>query len=375
MERLHTSVRRTHERGSDERATADRATRVRWLPGERAEFHYLTTSLAGNLSNLDAVVDELESEVDTLQSQGFNRIGLPPRSSLLQPFILGSAGSLGGIDIDTRHPGVVFTVTNPGTTAVDSSQADSVFRFLDVPTSGDLVTQVEPLLGPSGTFLLVHQYGDVVSESVRDAFVSVAATLGTTVQTAPVTFDGSHFDPTALASARTQLLALVAGSIAVHIVNGALTAEYTTDALAADLFVDGAGVRHFAGNYYPSEPLPVALEYGQSLVWNPSRTTEALGLPTKYEDWVDDSTTQSVALYLEDYIWMATCGATDGLLDGFLEFDAGGTSIQFQIQRLYEAAGTTTAVTGERRSNPRWYTDQVPLDAALFDHYFASGFE
>jgi hypothetical protein len=72
---------------------------------------------------------------------------------------------------------------------------------------------------------------------------------------------------------------------------------------------------------------------------------------------------------------MATCGATDGLLDGFLEFDAGGTSIQFQVQRVYVPAGDTASMTGERRSNPRWYTDQVPLGAALFDHYFASGFE
>jgi hypothetical protein len=224
--------------------------------------------------------------------------------------------------------------------------------------------------------LIVYQQGDAVSESARDSYISAATTLGRPVQAIGVPFFGPDFDASALAAARTALLALAAGSLVVHIVNGTLTDTYTADALSADLFVQGAGVRHVGGNYSPSMPLPVDFELGESVVWNPSPITESLGLPTKYEEWINDPTVQSVALYLEEYAWMATCGTSPGLLDGFLAFDAGGTSIQFQLERLYYPAGTLTFTSAERRSNPRWYSDQVPLDtAALFDHVFFNGFE
>jgi hypothetical protein len=342
-------------------------------PVSALEFHYLTTSVD---IDLDAAVDELEAQVVALKNRGFYRIGLPARSTLLAPYFDGSAGSLGGVDIDTRHPGVVFTVTNLGTSTVDSSHADSVFRFLDVPTLNNIVGQVEPILGASGTFLIVYQPGDVVSEQIRDSYIAAATTLGRSYQAIGVPFLGPDFSAPALADARTAVLALAAGSLVVHIVNGALMDTYTADALTADLFVQGAGVRHFGGNYFPSVPLPVDFELGQSLVWNPSPITEGLGLPTKYEEWVNDPIVQSVALYLEEYAWMATCGTSPGLLDGFLAFDAGGTSIQFQLERAYLPTGSQTITTGERRSNPRWYSDQAPLDTtALFDHVFFNGFD
>jgi hypothetical protein len=343
-------------------------------PVNALEFHYLTTPV--DLAHLDAAVDELEAQVVVLKNRGFYRIGLPVRSILLAPYFDGSAGSLGGVDIDTRHPGVVFTVTNLGTSTVDSPHADSVFRFLDLPTLSDTVVQIESLLGPAGSFLIVYQEGDVVSEAVRDSYLAAAATLSRSTQAVSVPFDGTHFDAAALANAKTALLALPAGSLVVHIVNGALTDPYTNDALTADLFVEGAGVRHVAGNYFPSAPLPVALELGQSLVWNPSQITEGLGLPTKYEEWISDPMVQSVALHLEEYVWMATCGTSPGLLDGFLAFDVGGTSIQFQLERSYIPVGSPTIAVGERRSNPRWYSDQVALNTvALFDHIFFTGFE
>lgn len=343
-------------------------------PVSALEFHYLTTPV--DVAHLDAAIDELEAQVVALKNRGFYRIGLPVYSFLLAPYFDGSAGSLGGVDIDTRHPGVVFTVTNLGTSSVDSTHADSVFRFLDVPTLNDIVGQVEPVLGAAGTFLIVYQQNDAVSESIRDSYIAAATTLGRSYQAIGVPFIGPDFDAAALTTARTAVLALAAGSVVVHIVNGALTDTYTADALAADLFVQGAGVRHFGGNYFPSAPLPVDLELGENLVWNPSQITEGLGLPTKYEEWINDPIVQSVALHLEQYAWMATCGTSPGLLDGFLAFDAGGTSIQFQLERSYIPAGGLTVAVGERRSNPRWYSDQVPLDTtALFDHVFFNGFE
>jgi len=85
---------------------------------------------------------------------------------------------------------------------------------------------------------------------------------------------------------------------------------------------------------------------------------------------------QSVALRLEEYTWLATCGTSRGLLDGYLEFDAGGSSIQFEVERNYVPAGSLSFVPGARRLNPRWYAEKVAVNAtALFDHLFFSTFE
>jgi len=345
-------------------------------PVSALEFHYLTTSLESDLSNLDAAVDELEAQVVALKNRGFYRISLPVRSLLLAPYFGGSAGSLGGVDIDTRHPGVVFTVTNLGTATVDDSHADSVFRFLDVPTSFDTASHMEPLLGAGGEFLIVYQDNDAVSASVRDSYIDAATTLGRPTQTINVPFDGSHFAAFSLGQAKTALLALPAGSLVVHIVNGALWDRYTSDALAADLFVPAGGIRHVGANYYPTAALGVDIELGEGLVWNPSPITTGLGLPSDYVTWFNDPMVQSVALRLEEYTWLATCGTSRGLLDGYLEFDAGGSSIQFEVERNYVPAGSLSFVPGARRLNPRWYGEKVAVNAtALFDHLFFSTFE
>jgi hypothetical protein len=127
-------------------------------PVSALEFHYLTTSVD---IDLNAAVDELEAQVVALKNRGFYRIGLPVRSTLLAPYFDGSAGSLGGVDIDTRHPGVVFTVTNLG---VHRRQpADSIFRSrcLHQRHRG----QIEPLLGPPAHLIVYQQ--NVLSESIR----------------------------------------------------------------------------------------------------------------------------------------------------------------------------------------------------------------
>jgi len=140
--------------------------------------------------------------------------------------------------------------------------------------------------------------------------------------------------------------------------------------------VHAAGVRHVGANYYPTAALGVDIELGEGLVWNPSPITTGLGLPSDYVTWFNDPMVQSVALRLEEYTWLATCGTSRGLLDGYLEFDAGGSSIQFEVERNYVPAGSLSFVPGARRLNPRWYAEKVAVNVtALFDHVFFSAFE
>lgn len=90
------------------------------------------------------------------------------------------------------------------------------------------------------------------------------------------------------------------------------------------------------------------------------------GLPSDYATWVNDPTVQSVAPRLEE--------ARRGLLDGYLVFDAGGTSIQYEIERNYVPAGSLSVAIGTRRLNPRSWP--APMDAApLLDHLFFTSFE
>ncbi len=74
-------------------------------------------------------------------------------------------------------------------------------------------------------------------------------------------------------------------------------------------------------------------------------------------------------LYLEAYGWLANCGVFNGILDGFLAFDSGGNRISFQLQEGFIPANSLAFATGQRQSNPRWYTDQYPWNwNVVFSH-------
>jgi hypothetical protein len=332
-------------------------------PVQRLQFRYLTSAQDFDGPELDTIVNELESRVDNLESLGFNRIGLPSRSLLLQPFIHGTAGSLGGQTIEQRHPDTVFVTMNNGTSATeDPVAASKVFRFLDVPSnSAGTTLNFGSMFGVSGQMLIIYQASDLPAEDIRDDYLQLATDLGVIATTAPVDFDGSNFNAADLADAGNAVLNLPVGSVVVHIVNGALSDQYAADATAnSTIFYDNSGqIRHFGGNFFPTNGIAVQLELGYQLVDRPSWQATRAGFPSRYRPFYDDPRQK---LYMEAFGFLAKCGTFNGILDGWLRFDEGGTRINKELERIYLARFETTVSFGDRVDNERWYDDKVAWD-------------
>jgi len=176
-----------------------------------------------------------------------------------------------------------------------------------------------------------------------------------------VAFDDPLYNTLDEAAAASAIAALPAGSVVVHVANGAHQEAYTLSGISdGGIFVASSNngpIRHFAGNYFPeASTIPVPLELGYALVDNPSRITERIGFPTHYDAWLVDPRQK---LYIEAYGFLAKCGRFDGVLDHFLAFDAGGTRIQKQLEQSYLPANSLVPTWGVRIDNNRWYTEQV----------------
>ena len=332
-------------------------------PARRLAFRYMTSPQDFNGAALDTIVNELETRVTNLESNGFKRIGLPSRSVLLEPFIYGTAGSLGGVNLQTRHPNTTFVTMNVGTAAVDDlDAAGNLFRFLDVPSGNDSTAlAVDNLLGPAAEMLILYQSDDPASENVRDSYLQLASDLGITATQSSVGYDGFDFDALDLEQAAQAIDSLPAGSLVVHIANGVATIQddYVAAALTdGHIFVDessNGSIKHFAGNFAPSVSVPVVVEYGYQTVDRPSWQSTRAGFSDRYSVWFNDPRQK---LYMDAYGFLARCGKFNGILDGFLRFDEGGTRINKQLERVYLPANSLTFTPGEKIDNERWYDDK-----------------
>jgi hypothetical protein len=334
-------------------------------PVKALKFRFMTSPLDFSPTGIDNAVNEMESRVNYLEAHGFNRIGLPPYSVYLDPFINGTAGSLGGVDLATRHPNTVFVVMNAGTSAVDSPAASNLFRLADVPSSGaSLEISVGNLVTTGGQMLIVYQNGDSISESIRDQFEGAATDLGIAYNLAPVDWDGTNLDAGDMASAAAAVDALPAGSLVVHAFDGLPDVQnsYFSQGVPLNLFESASSngpIRHYAGNLQPPGASPAQFEYGYQTFDRPSWQSTRAGFPNNAADWNNDTRQK---LYMDALGFLAKCGQFHGVLDGFLRFDAGGTRINKQLQRIYLPEGSTDFAFGEVIDNPRWTADQVTYD-------------
>ena len=334
-------------------------------PVRKLAFRYMTSPQDFEGAALDTIVNELESRVNNLESQGFKRIGLPSRSVLLEPFIYGTAGSLGGVDLQTRHPNTTFVTMNPGTKAVDDvDAAGNVFRFLDVRSlNASTGLAIDNLVGPSGEMLIIYQNGDEVSEGTRDLYLQFASNLGITAQQRTVGYNGSDFDALDMEQAAQAIDSLPAGSLVVHIVNGVseIQDDYVAAALAdGHIFVgdsSNGAIKHFGGNFFPSTAVPVVVELGYTTFDRPSWQSTRAGFSNRTTEWNDDTRQK---LYMDAFGFLARCGKFNGILDGFLRFDEGGTRINKQLERIYLPADSLAVAYGANIDNERWYQAKYP---------------
>ena len=323
-----------------------------WQTGQPITFHLLHFGDAGtNSASRASLIDQVETLVRQLKATGCHKIVLPDRSTFLAPFILGTEGSLTQ-PIDVRHANTVFATVCPGTPAVD--QASNVFRFCDVKV--DFLSNLYSMVTPGGTILVLFQTGDVVSDNLRETVQIRAGQLSLAYSEQGIAFNGTNFSASDLSAAANQIASLPPGSIVVHVVNGALSSAYTADALAqGQIFVPT--VTHFAGNFFPSTPIPVDLQLGASPVSEPSLEMEKIGFPITDEAFGADPREK---LFIEIFGWMANNGKFIGVDDHHLQFDQYGTRIAYQIDDSYVAANTTAVAVTNQRQNPRWLAERFP---------------
>jgi hypothetical protein len=333
------------------------AQKMLWPSRKPISFQFLHFGAAAEgTAALNALINQVEALVLQLKKQGYDKIVLPDRSTFLGPFILGTGGSLTQ-PINVRHPNVVFGTVCPGTSAVD--EAPNVFRFCD--TKVDSLGNLGSLVGAGGKILVLFQTDDIVSEIVRDKVQSRAAELSVdySEQGIAFNFNGANYSAADLAAAASQIAALPPGSVVVHVVNGESTHQfaYTRDALAqGQIFV--STVTHFAGNFFPTAPIPVDLQLGAVPVSKPSLELEKLGFPITTAEFLADP---RVGLYIEVYGWMANLGEFVGVDDHHLQFDQFGTRIAYEVEDQYLPANMTAdTVTTNQRTNPRWLSERFP---------------
>jgi hypothetical protein len=359
-----------HGFGQDEMEAPLLQLKSQTWPAKSLQFQYTTN----DGSDMAALVNEVEARVTALEASGVKRIALPSYSRFLVPFIHGTgpdSGSLGGVNLKTRHPNSVFVTINNATDAVDDPVAASnVFRFLDVPSFNALSDlALSSVLGTGGSVLVLYEAGDAVAESVRDGYLAQASLLGAPASTVALTFDGDYDADQAAAKAAVD--ALPSGSVVVHVPNGVNGEAYTLSGLAGGIFVAASvtgPISHLAGNYYPViTTIPVPLAVGYSLVDRPSLLTERLGFAVDYDAWLADPRTKQ---YIEAYGWLAKCGRFDGVFDHLLQFDAGGTKINFEYEQLVIPAGSLTlTAVGRPIENPRWSAERFAWDwKTVFGH-------
>jgi hypothetical protein len=321
-----------------------------WPTGAKISFYSFHFGNAGTDSAaLDALINQVENLVRTLKDQGYHEIVLPDRSTFLAPFILGTGGSLTQ-PINVRHSQVAFGTVCPGTTAVD--QAPNVFRFCD--TKVDSLSNLYSLVAPGGQILVLFQAGDTVSDSVRQTVQARAGQLGIAYSEQGLAFNGTNFSASDLSAAASQIASLPSGSVVVHVVDGAFTANYTSDALAqGQIFV--STVTHYAGNYFPSTALPVDLQLGVSAVSKPSLELEELGFPISEPAFSNDPRQR---LFIEVFGWITNQGKFFGVDDHHLQFDQFGTRIAYEIEDQYVPANTLDIAETNLRQNPRWLAER-----------------
>lgn len=335
----------------------------------------MTTAIA---DGIDAVVAEIESVVTDMKSRGISQIIVDTTSPEIEPFIEGTAGGLGGVHSDIRHPDVTFSAVLQGTSAVDSAinwyRLGSDFQTPGIVNPGVLLP---PTTSPGATFILATD-GSVALSDATDTYVDAAAAAGYTTVLVDLGWNGttSHFDN--MAALDTALSSASPGSrvgLSVSAQDGfvrwdALTRQGIDSPSVFDS--SNANVGYFGINYIPvdlGDPLlaaaiPVDLNYGvesvSELVADPAGVNPllvALGYPADQSGALayDGATYGGSGIAsAQAFAWFATCGQQN--LDARYKVDADGRKVDYYVRDRFQPAGTTffDLERSNLRTNPRW---------------------
>lgn len=245
------------------------------FPVKQFKSYVLTVNRDTN--GINAVVNEMEAKVNEYKACGIDHIIIDSTSSDAEPFIEGSAGSLGGVHSDIRHPNVTFYPVAQGTTAVDN--ASRWVRYADFRSTTKVSAEsLLPTPGAGKQFILATDYSAAILSTNEDV-VEVATANGYTIVEIDLMWNNGTYQFDNIAGLDAALLAAPAGSVCGLSISA--SSESTFFERYLDMTVKGTAspnifnpgnpnVTYFGMNFIPFGlgtgigSLAVDLEYGLS---------------------------------------------------------------------------------------------------------------
>jgi hypothetical protein len=348
------------------------------------EFESVVLDNTVDDDGLDAVVDEMEAIVNDMKSRGIDRILIATFSTSTGPFIEGTAGSLGGVHSDIRHPEVIFAADRQGTTSVDNAlnwhRPGIDFKTFNEIGPLSLLPDVAGV-SPQPQFILATDFSGAV-DGQNAAFLGQAVAAGYDVvpidldwNPGTVQFDNFDALSDAVSAAAPQSkvgMSFSAESLAGH---PPLTrwVEMTVRGLADLNIFDPTDTNvayvslnwvPFLGDFEDPGTIPVDVLFGaggvSELVVDPKGVNKflvKLGFPDDAAAAYDyDSVNyDGGGLPLSAaFAWLATCGKRN--LDSRYTIDENRQHVNVYINDLIQPAGATIfeQVEENLRINPRW---------------------
>lgn len=349
------------------------------------------TTLSNNIADhgLDAVVDEMDTIVLDMQSRGIDRIMIAASSAETGPFIEGSAGSLGGVHSDVRHPNVIFAADRQGTSSVDNAQnwyragIDFVTdKVLGAPVLLPDVTGISP----QPQFILATDNSPAVDQA-NIPFSNQATAAGYEVVSidmgwneATNTFDSfSALGPALTAAPPNSKVGLSFSAAPSNDDTQPFVrwVEMTKEGLADPNVFDPANDNvdylslnygHFLGDFDDPGSIPVDLQIGvgaaPALISDPTGVNPFLveqgypNDPIAARAYDDETYGGSGIVSVATFAWLATEGA--GSLDPRHRIDENRQLVEYYVEDVSFPAGATwdEPLLENLRVNPRW--SQVP---------------
>jgi len=344
-------------------------------------------------NGLDSVVDEMEAAVNSMKAQGIDRILIAATSAETGPFIEGSAGSLGGIHSDARHPGVIFSADRQGTTSVDNAQnwyragidfvTDKVLGApVLLPDVSGVVPQPQFILATDNSPGVDQANIPFTARAMEAGYEVVNVDLGWNEATA--TFDAfAGLGPAIAAAPPNSKVGLSASAAPAGDQQLARWVALTEQGLAdADVFdpananVDYLGMNYqpFRGDFADPGSIPVDVLGGvvplSALVGDPRGVNQILldlGFPNDvndtfaYDQEVYDGSGVPVAAA---FAWLATDGESN--LDPRHLIDENRQLVEYYIEDFILPAGNdfNNPSFSNLRVNPRW-TARIPEPSSI----------
>lgn len=340
---------------------------------ERLAQQVPAEALTFNVIPETTTVDELESMVRDYVAQGYNYVGMPTKADLIEQFLTGNGGSLGGIPVTERWPNTLFMVQDY---SLGDTDYDNVFDFTDINSLTDdslMKYNLTRSTKNAGRVYVVYQgNGEPITTNLanqaREDFREMGIQADFYEVGAPWTGQvEGNFDEVAMRNAANDISMSIpphpADSTIIHIVRWFDAEKYTQEAIQAGLFSDFDNrVSHysFQNEYYPIKtPLPVDLQIGRiPVIGVPSMEAHSIGVPLEPGAYYSFPYLLS---YLDSYLWAANCGRTNGINDKQLKFDRTGTRISYFLADYYIPKGTLEIRSGPLYFNPRWFNEDRPV--------------